>query len=236
MAKNHLTSQYREEQWVRRTFGKLTVKQMKHLDKKRVAHWICDCDCGAEVVVQQYELKRGLVMCCPKCGLNKNQNAADFDFITIAPEIAKAWMTMHGRCYNEKHPEYKKYGGQIDYYTGKGVQMCVEWSNLKQRRGIASFYVWSFMYAGYKPGAVLRRKDKTKNYKPHNCEWAVSGEKTADEIAKALAEYGEPGIHRLPNGKFKLIMSINGWNIRIGVYDRRSDAVDAERKTLKGSC
>lgn len=71
----------------------------------------------------------------------------------------RAWDRMMGRCYRERDPSYKSYGG-------RGIRVCARWHNL------ANF----LMDMGTCPdGYELDRKDPRGDYGPVNCRWAAPG-------------------------------------------------------------
>lgn len=46
-------------------FGKLTaIERVAHTTKSKSAHWLCRCDCGAEIVVSRGSLVRGYYKSC----------------------------------------------------------------------------------------------------------------------------------------------------------------------------
>lgn len=67
------------------------------------------------------------------------------------------WCNMKQRCYDENHPDYKKYGA-------KGITVCDEWQEFPP------FKEWA-MEAGYDPEAprgvyTIDRIDGTREYSP----------------------------------------------------------------------
>jgi len=64
---------------------------------------------------------------------------------------------MHYRCENEKHAQYKDYGG-------RGITVCDEWS----MDNAPAFISWAKEY-GWQPGLEIDRIDNDKGYSPDNC-------------------------------------------------------------------
>ena len=77
------------------------------------------------------------------------------------------WSGMKQRCYNEKHHQYKNYGG-------RGIAVCDEWRN-----NFYAFSEWALSHGYHDPletdkrGDVLSidRIDNDKGYSPSNCQW-----------------------------------------------------------------
>lgn len=68
------------------------------------------------------------------------------------------WKNMKTRCNN---PNYDKY----QYYGGKGISVCEEWSGSFQ-----AFREWAHSN-GYAEDLTLDRIDYKGNYEPSNCKW-----------------------------------------------------------------
>ena len=77
--------------------------------------------------------------------------------------IYRIWSGMKQRCYNQKSPEYKWYGG-------KGIAVCDEWLH-----DFKAFYNWAITN-GYADDLTIDRKDNSKGYSPDNCRWATNKE------------------------------------------------------------
>ena len=81
-------------------------------------------------------------------------------------KIYHVWWNMNQRCYNEKCPEYERYGK-------RGIVVTEAWKIFD------NFY--NDMSPSYFTGTgnsapSLDRKDNDGNYEPSNCQWITRGE------------------------------------------------------------
>jgi len=80
--------------------------------------------------------------------------------------IYNTWDRMIQRCTNQKHPNYKNYGG-------RGIKICNKW-----RISFLSFY----RDMGDIPfGLQIERIDNDGDYTPENCKWATSTEQNRNK-------------------------------------------------------
>ena len=80
---------------------------------------------------------------------NKNHGYSGTNFY-------QRWNAIKQRCYNEKNPNYKDYGG-------RGIKMCDEWFN-----NSSAFFEWILSH-GYDGKLQIDRIDNDGNYEPENC-------------------------------------------------------------------
>ena len=73
-------------------------------------------------------------------------------------KLYSVWVQMRQRCYNEKCPEYKNYGG-------RGIAVCKRWV-----RNYSTFYKWAIK-KGYSEGLNIDRINVNGNYTPINCRF-----------------------------------------------------------------
>jgi len=102
----------------------------------------------------------------------------------------RSWEHMIDRCYNDKHPHYRHYGG-------RGIIVCERW-----RESFPAF----LEDMGDRPdGLTLERIETDSNYEPGNCKWATFTEQNRNKTS---------GTELTFNGE---TMSVTEWAERLGV-------------------
>ena len=75
------------------------------------------------------------------------------------------WANMKGRCLNENHMMYFRYGGS-------GIVVCEEWKEYK------NFHNWAISN-GYAEGLSINRIDNHNGYYPDNCRWITRSQNSS---------------------------------------------------------
>lgn len=166
-----------------KVFGRLTAVEYAFTRNKR-KYWKCECECGAEVLVQYYHLLNGHTK---SCGCLKNK------YSISNKRIFSIWSNMVDRC---KSPGRK----DSHCYFFKGIRVCDEWLKYE------AFESWA-LSNGYAGNLTIDRKDSDGNYEPSNCRWITIQEQqknkstnlyfTHDGETKCLSEWAKVfGINR----------------------------------------
>lgn len=72
--------------------------------------------------------------------------------------LYKTWKNMRARCLNKRASHY-------EYYGGRGIGICAEWSDF------AAFHRWAVEL--WTAGLQIDRIDVDGDYTPANCRWVT---------------------------------------------------------------
>lgn len=157
---------------VGRRFGRLVV--IKEVDPhikpsgQKITMYKCICDCGNYKTVSGTHLRSGHHQ---SCGCLKKEQEKHGN-----TRLARIWLDMIARCYNEKSTSYKNYGA-------KGITVCESWKN-----DFEIFKSWAEK-SGYTNNLTIDRIDNTKGYEPINCRWATPKQQANNRKNNLILSY-----------------------------------------------
>lgn len=149
-------------------FGRLTVikRAQDKVDAsgKKRCMWLCQCECGNQVVVLGEAMKRGA---CRSCGCYRHDALHEIQSThgETNTRLYGIWLSMRNRCNLSTSDAYADYGG-------RGIRVCDEWNS-----SFESFRDWS-LENGYREDLTIDRIQNCGNYEPGNCRWV-------DRVAQA---------------------------------------------------
>jgi len=193
-------------------FGILTVTRFHGLNKRMKSMWQCVCDCGKEKFFAGDNLKKGNTTSCGCTKYAKNTKHGKSKSLEY-----RSWVSMIGRCSNDKGKSYKDYGG-------RGIIICTRW--------LQSFE--SFLEdMGNKPSAEysIDRIDTNGNYEPSNCKWSTRSEQERNKRISKRSTTGYPGVMwNKREGRWRAKITVDDKNIHVGVFNTISEAIEARKQ------
>lgn len=147
-------------------FGRLTLLRYEVGRGRKHGAWLCRCDCGAETVVRQSNLRCGQTQSCG-CLQRELATLHGHNRVGERSREYRSWHAAKGRCLHRRNKRWKDYGG-------RGITMCARWRD--------SFEAFLADMGPRPAGASLDRfPDNDGNYEPGNCRWATRSEQQRNQ-------------------------------------------------------
>lgn len=171
------------------------------------------CECGTEKDMYFYDVLTGHTKSCGCYNIDKLTKHG----MHKSPEY-QCWGDMKDRCFNEKNPHYKDYGG-------RGITVFPEW--------VASFESF-YKYIGERPSNKysIERVDNDKGYEPSNVKWATRSEQVLNRRKSKGKASDYRGVSKSgQNGRWRSAIRLpkeeGGSWIYIGVFSSEVEAAKA---------
>jgi hypothetical protein len=158
-----------------RAFAGAKVYPSKHQSRHVVAHWLCACDCGKEIVVSVANLRSSHVQSCG-CFQKEHRIRHGYGGRVNRHPLYHVWDAMVQRCTNPNSIGYSSYGG-------RGISVCDAWFDF------ANFL--ADMGALWQRGLTIERRDNDGNYCPSNCIFIPRAEQPLNKQNTVRVTVGE---------------------------------------------
>lgn len=153
---------------------------------------VCECKCGSIVAVSCKHIRRGTLSCgCLQREKNKTHGFAPGK--NQQHRLYRIWAGIKTRCCNPKCHGYQRYGG-------RGIAMCVEWSN-----DPAAFIRWGMAH-GWQRGLDIDRINNDGPYSPENCRFVTRAENATNRHNTVRLVWKGETLH------------ISGWARKLGLH------------------
>ena len=192
--------------------GKLRVVKLKRQDPRGEA-WLCECDCGNEIILNTYQL-----VATNKRRTNKSCGCSEYKYKGKVKEnlrLYNIWYNMKRRCYDIHTGSYERYGAV-------GVTVDDVWKN-----SFDNFLDWS-LENGYKESLTLDRVDSKLNYSPSNCRWVTYNEQMQTRGLMGNNTTGITGVsYSKKHDKYTAYIQRDGLKKSLGLYENLENAKKA---------
>lgn len=136
-------------------FGRLIAVEFAGHNHRGKRLWLCNCACGTEKTVLEYNLQSGN---STSCGCANRESIVKHG--RSRTKLFNIWQNMLDRCRNTNNKQYADYGG-------RGIKVCERWHE---------FANFAADMGSPEKGLSLERLNNAEGYCPENCTWATRHE------------------------------------------------------------
>lgn len=203
-----------------------TINRLKVIDLIKVNkanYFVCNCSCNKpesqSKKILAYHVIHGKVQSCGCYNKEIVINNETTHGMSKTHSFRK-WADMIKRCTNPNFKQYKDYGG-------RGISVCIEWSNNFQ----AYYnYISQLEHFGEK-GYTLDRIDNNGNYEPDNVRFADKNTQSRNQRIRNTNKSGTKGVHYdVSQNRWKPTIRANGKSIYLGTYKTLEEAIKVRKE------
>lgn len=197
-------------------YGRLTALEFLYKTESRQYFWLFQCDCGNTKKINKASVVKGATRSCG-CIAKEMAEEKNKTHGMSKTKIYNVWNNMMKRCFNNKDPAYKNYGG-------RGIIVSDRWLIFEN----------FFEDMGHPPKNMsIDRVDNELGYSKENCRWA---DRSMQNTNKRPWKESTTGIINITFSERDQL-----YNVGIKRYGKRyrksfkniEDAIEWKEKTLK---
>lgn len=202
-------------------YARWTVLGPAGKDKRGVARWFCQCECGTERDINEINLKYGNSLSCG-CLNRERVIKTHTKHGMHETRFYNIWRSMLNRCRSPKNTRYEDYGG-------RGIIVCDNWIKFENfRDDLYEKYLEHVKLYGER-NTSIDRLNVDGNYELSNVKWATVSEQSINKRKQSNNTSGFAGITSR-DGKWVARINFKGECKYLGRFDTKEEAVKARKQ------
>jgi len=196
-------------------FSRLTVLNKAGSSKHKKVLWLCECDCGTQIVTTSGDLNSGNTKSCGCLHKEIDSEAHTTHGMCGTPEY-RSWAHMKERCANPNNKDFLDYGG-------RGIGIKKEWLVFE------SFFADMGLKAH--PDLTIERVDNEKGYSKENCIWASRVVQSRNQRIPKNNTSGYAGVYFCKkSNSHRSYIDVGGHRIHLGFFPTIEEAIEARKQ------